>query len=408
LAGIGIVLLTTSLGGFAAYGLSVFLISFLEISNFEGGAGYFSVFVILIGAGAGFLTGLFCALITKSDFGATLLRAGEILLGLAVLTVVAVVLGKVFEDKGPKLAGDALRIQVEVKCPRDWKPDNAVRAGHFGCFLQKYPKTGTLAQNPIVAGTLVWDNPPPAGEPWVLSCTVPLQNTTTPRYMAIYTGKSLDLTLAVPLPKHPNAQHLEWSPWSNGFRYRVVKESDYSAAHPDAGAAFAQKRKAMLAALPEHPSVADWLPFYENDNEVPTYTNQLNGREVEAVREHPEQLLPLLRSADPTTQRRAVWATTFLKTVPDGLIEPLTSAGLLLIPMIRTAQEGFLPGDPDELDEEKAWSFYIQWGMAMDHAKAPDRRAILEQVSAQLEKGPRGENLQTMADCIKQNLAKHE
>jgi hypothetical protein len=339
---------------------------------------------------------------------------------LAVATVVAVVLGKVFEDKGPRLDGQEIRLRVELKAPPDWKPDNALKAGHGGCWVQKYPQNGPTAQNPFQAGDLRWE----AGEPWVLACDVPLKVTATPRYILVYTSKTLEVTFAVPLPKHPKKQHLEWSSWSSegfipqrgrpapppglAFRYRVVKDAEYTAAHPEADVAFAAKRQGMLAAMPENPTVADWLPFYENDNEVPAYSNQLNGREVEAVRAHPQELLPLLRSRDLTTQRRAVWATTFLEKVPEELLEPLTQAGLLAIPMIRAAQEGFLPGDPDELDENKAWSFYVQWGMAMDRAGVKERRAILEQMAAQLEKGPLGDTLETMAEAVKKGLEKPE
>jgi hypothetical protein len=110
--------------------------------------------------------------------------------------------------------------------------------------------------------------------------------------------------------------------------------------------------------------VSDWLPFYENVWEVPTYP------EVLAVNAHPEELVPLLRSEDMVVARRAAFATTFLKSVPPYLVEPLARTGLQTITLIRAARAEALPNDPDELTEEKALSFFIQWSMAMDRARS--------------------------------------
>ena len=422
-SGIGIVFLTTVIGGLAAFGLSFFLIWFLNVTNFEGGAGYFTVFVILTGVVGGFVVGLITALTMRSSFAEIQLRAAEIVLALTIAAGVIVALDKVFEDKGPKLDGDSIRLEVELKCPRDWKPDNALKAGHGGCWLQKYPAYGSLQTNPIVSGSLTWANPPAPGVPWAISCAVPLEKTTSPRYMLIYTSKSIEVTLQVPLPRHPGPQFKQWSAWNtegflpqNGrpappaglaFRFRVLKESEYSAAHPSTDEAFQQVRKKTLAAMPASPTVADWLPFYENVWEVPTYPKDILGPEVEAVNAHPEALVPLLRSEDMTVARRAAWATTFLKSVPPFLIEPLAHSGLLTTKLIRAARAGALPNDPDEVTEEKASSFFIQWSMAMDHAGATaSSRGILKQIAAELESGPRDEKLEGLAGSVKNSLEK--
>jgi len=94
--------------------------------------------------------------------------------------------------------------------------------------------------------------------------------------------------------------------------------------------------------------VSDWLPFYENVWEVPTYP------EVLAVNAHPEELVPLLRSEDMAVARQAAFATTFLKSVPPYLVEPLARTGLQTITLIRAARAKALPNDPDEVTEERA------------------------------------------------------
>jgi hypothetical protein len=131
-SGFGVVGFTTVMGGLAAFGLSYFLIWFLKITNFEGGAGYFTLSVTLIGVGCGFVVGLVTTLTMHSSFTAIQMRAAQIVVALTVVAGVSVVLATAFEDKGPKLEGDSVRLEVELKCPRDWKPDNALKAGHGG------------------------------------------------------------------------------------------------------------------------------------------------------------------------------------------------------------------------------------------------------------------------------------
>ena len=122
---------------------------------------------------------------------------------------------------------------------------------------------------------------------------------------------------------------------------------------------------------------------------------------------HPEELVPLLSSDDMAVERRAVWATTFLKSVPPFLIEPLAHSGLQTIKLIRAARAGALPNDPDELTEEKAWSFFICWTIAMEHAGATvQSRSTLEQIAAELESGPLDEKLERLAGSVKTALDK--
>ena len=87
--------------------------------------------------------------------------------------------------------------------------------------------------------------------------------------------------------------------------------------------------------------------------------------------------------------------------MPPNLIEPLAHAGLHTIPLIRVARAGALPDDPDELNEERAWSFLIQWKIAMDHAGAKEQgRAVLEKIAAELASGARDEKLERMAEAV--------
>ena len=136
-SGAGLVLLTTAIGGCAGAGLAAFLIKYLQISNFEGGPDYFAVYVTGFGIIVGFLVGLVTALATRSGFLVAQGYASGIVVGLALL---AGLLTIALNDKGPKLNGDSLVLEVELKFPRQFKPDNFSRSDYGSAFrLQRSP-----------------------------------------------------------------------------------------------------------------------------------------------------------------------------------------------------------------------------------------------------------------------------
>src|SRR5580704_73765 len=96
-SGAGLVLLTTAIGGCAGAGLAAFLIKYLQISNFEGGSGYFAVYVTGFGIIAGFFVGLVTALSARSGFLVAEGYAAGTVIGLALLAAVLVM---VFNDEG--------------------------------------------------------------------------------------------------------------------------------------------------------------------------------------------------------------------------------------------------------------------------------------------------------------------
>src|SRR5258708_22489908 len=99
------------MGGLIAFGLSFFLIWFLKISNFEGGSGYFALFVILTGVAGGFFVRLPTVLSIPSRSVQIQLRATAIVPPLPATPTTIVVLNKAFEDKGPTLHADNITPQ---------------------------------------------------------------------------------------------------------------------------------------------------------------------------------------------------------------------------------------------------------------------------------------------------------
>ena len=421
-SGIGVVALTTAAGGCAAFGLAAFLIKLLSISNFEGGSGYFTVFVTLAGLIGGFIVGLVTAVTVRSGFATAQLNALGIV---AALTVAAGILAAVLQDDGPRLDGDKVVLEVELKCPRDWKPDNYARSElGSGCWLQRYPANGASETNPIVLGGLTLKTAPELDGQWVAACAVDLEKTASTRYLRVYAGHKTDVTIRVPLPRHPGPALMQWSQWSNSgfvpqagkpavpdyaFRFRVQRNTDYRAAHPSADAVFTEKRQKALAAMPADAPLVQWLPFFEIPSGSAVLNSESTRPEVQAVRAHPEELLPLLRPGDPAVVRRAVLAAANLEQVPASLIEPLAAGGRQTIELIHEARASSLPGDPDLVAEGAAYTFFSNWSTAMDHAGdtgIPARRKVLEEIAREVGGDVGRDGIHLIAEQVRKDLDK--
>ena len=407
-SGAGLVLLTTAIGGCAGAGLAAFLIKYLQISNFEGGSGYFAVYVTGFGIIGGFLVGLITALSMRSGFWVAQGYSAGIVVGLAVL---AALLTITLNDNGPKLNGDSLVLEVELKFPRPYKPDNFSRSDYgSGFWLQRSPDQ---KDNDRLGGLTVPYAPEPDGQ-YLATGVADLFYTTSPRYVRFYVGHQTDLLVKVPLPRHPGAQFLQWSAWADTtaaghqFRFRIHRDPEYRKSHPDRRAAFKEERSKQIAALPADGPLAQWLPFFEDDDQRPTYAEQWEHPEADAVNAHPNDLAPLLRSKDDAVLRRAVFAAHRLETIPPSLIEPLTAAGRHTLDLIRQAHASSLPNDPDLVAGKQAYTFFFYWSDAMTHAgdaAATAHRAILEEIAPAVQ-GAGDDSIQLIATQVAAELAK--
>ena len=405
----GVVVLTTVAGGCAAAGLAAFLIQWLQISNFEGGSGYFAVIVTLFGAAGGFIVGLVTALTVHSGFWPAQAYATGIV---AALTIAAGVLTVALHDNGPRIDGEKVVLEVELKCPRDWKPDNYARSELGSAFrLQENADTAT---SEFVLGGLTFQ---PAAEfdgQWVVACAVDLNKTRGTRYVNVRVGNKTDVTIQIPLPRHPGPRFQQWSECSKvavgyEFRFRIQRKSTYDQAHPNPRVAFLKARRNALEAMPADAPIAQWLPFFEDDNQRTLASEPCEHPEVQAVNARPGELGPLLRSSDPAVVRRAVFAAAVLTEVPASLIEPLAVSGRHTLELIHRARANSLPNDPDLVAEMSAFSFFFYWADAMEragNAAIPARRAVLEQIDGEVRGDSGHGGFRLIADQTAKDLEK--
>jgi hypothetical protein len=398
---IGVILITTVLGGLAAAGVAALLIELLKISNFEGGAGYFAVFVTLIGIAGGFITGLITTLSVRSDFWRAQAWAGGTIL---VLGVLGVVLPVVFNDDGPKLNGENIALQVELKGPPGWKPDRS-RAGQTHgnfCWIQQYAADAPTEQNRTNGGGIRLGQRDSA---WITSSSFDLDDTRSHRYVRIFLGQTVDISIDVPLPRHPGKEFTEWRPWTSAglysqkdapvppgysWRFRVQTVSADRKEFPESDAQLDAYRKEHLDGLRPEDPLAKWLPIFEGPDGEP---QQPPNREAmqSMLHERPAELGQLLLSADRNVRRTAVFAAAaYYPRVPESILQPLVAAGEHTVELIQEAAAAN-PDEPDLAAENRAYTYYSYWSMAVNNGedeagRQPKHLQLAEPVFEKIER----------------------
>ena len=391
------------------------MIDLLQIGKFEGGAGCFAVSITLLGTIVGFLTGLICALAVRSDFWKAQGYAAGAIVAMAILgTVLPVVLN----DNGPTLDGEQLTLQVELKGPPGWKPDRPSRAQFNRCWLQQ--DAADAPQEPI----LLKQGETRLGRRdggWVATSRFDLKETCSRHYARIFLGPATDISIGVPLPRHPGRPFKEWSGWvASGFypqkdkpvppgftwRFRVQTRSEDRREYPDKQARLDAYRRERIDGVREEEPLVKWLPVFEGpDGEPEPPPNPDAARAL--LQRNTAELAQLLRSTDPNVFRPAVFAAAYMYPgVPESLIQPLAAAGERTVDLIREAAAAD-PDDPDVAAEQRAYAFYNSWNVAMTNAgkpAVPVRKAVLEKIERASLLGPREGDIHEIAESTRKDL----
>lgn len=414
---IGVALITTVLGGVVACLVAQVLIGLLQISKFEGGAGYFAVFITLLGIIAGFLTGLISALAVRSDFWkAQGYAAGAIV----VLAILGIVLPVALNDQGPQLDGEHLTLQIELKGPPGWSPDRKSRAQFNDCWLQG--DAVDAPEEPV----LLKHGETRLGRRdggWVATSRFDLKETRSRHYARIFLGSATDISIDVPLPRHPSRKFKEWSGWAaSGFypqkdkpvppgftwRFRVQTRSEDRGEYPDKQARLDAYLRERLDGVRAEDPLVKWLPVFEGPDGEPERPPNPDAASSK-LRKSTAELAQLLRSTDPNVLRPAVFAAAFFcPEVPELLIQPLAAAGEHTVDLIREAAAAN-PDDPDVAAEVRAYTYYSSWNLAMACAgeqAVPVRKAVLEKIERAALLGPNEGSIHDIAESARQDLDK--
>jgi hypothetical protein len=396
-ATIGIAFLTAIAGAASAGYLASRCVEWYRISSFEGGSGFFVVYLGLLGLIVGLVAGAVIGRVVHAGFW--------IAQGYALLSVVGVCLligffARKYGEVAPEIDGDQLILDVELKCPRGWQPDNKTRSESGSiCWLEAV-RPG-VARGPQIPGSVNWKKAREVDGQWIVPCSVWLFSSRENRYVRVILGNKTDVSFLLELPEQPGKGEKQWSAWTNEkfsypiggppvtdyfYRCRVERKSEIVDEDAVARSAVLAEREKAVAALPDDAPILEWLPWFEDIDGGPSATGWggADRRERRVLGPRVLELGPLLASKDRTVMRRAVYALGALYETPPQLVEPLANAGRLTVDLIKEARaKAPAPDDPDVAAEEKALQYFHIWRIAVMNAgpaEFPKCRSVLEEI----------------------------
>jgi len=272
-----IAVLTGVLGLFATGFLAAGYASWYRMSNFEGGASYFMIFSALVGGVISLFIGLVVSRVVAAGVEPGFLKGlgcawGTVLLIGGVLAAIAWLLA----DIPPKIDGNELELQVEIKLPAgatnppaSLTGDSSLTLGSIVNHIQRKSQTGEFKLNEARLET---------GR-WIIPGSLPVFTMRGQRSLsAVLAGKRV-AGFMVPLPARPGKDYEQWSDWmphprlsqpawpdtESSYRFRVqpivpVIEPPGPSAE-EAAAAQAAQEQAVFDAIPPTAPIKDLLPY---------------------------------------------------------------------------------------------------------------------------------------------------
>lgn len=222
-----VALLTGVAGLFVTGFVAALLVEWYRISSFEGGAGYFVVFLALAGGIVSGVIGLIVSRVIAGRPRAGFARALGASLAVVLVTAGAVAgIARLLADVAPELDGQALFLSVELRWPEGQTPDEGLR-GQPGVTI-----LGALSGSTVRVteeGPLFVARAASVDGHWVMPGEVRIFTNRGRRLLFFRLGETKLPAFDVPLAGAPGADSRHWSEWlpvnghveiDRGFRYR--------------------------------------------------------------------------------------------------------------------------------------------------------------------------------------------
>ncbi len=317
-----------------------------RISSFEGGSGYYVVFLALLGGIAGLIAGIVCSRIVASQPDPTFLKAlGFAVASVMVLLLLAGILARLGADIPPSMDGRWLELAVEVRGPEGFtipKPEEQCAP-----FASVYVPRGRS----MPSGKLRTSEARHAEGRWIVAATVPLISSARAKYLRVYFNRENDVMFPLPLRAHPKEADLGWSKWvasawdargeeppaekKFGMRWRVQKiEPPPPPPDPE------QVEAAKFAALKPDSPLEEWLAHVEDSNHPARVEAALK-----VVSSRPSELAAAIRSADARVREAALTAVTMMTSFAPEVVEAVLGEGREIAAGVR-AFNGMKAADP--------------------------------------------------------------
>lgn len=393
-------------------------VTWYHISSFEGGSGYFVVFMALLGGVIGFVAGLITSAVVAANGGATGARFGIPLAVVAGLALIVTALAWMGGDVPPTLRGDRILLAVELRAPAGWKPSNRIRAGSNWIELASVGSNGAVRHS--VSNAIELKDARFEEDRWVIPGSVRVFTTTGGRAVTITLGNEETARFLVPLPARPGIELESWSAWlpdtsdptaASGFRYRfrVRRAGDVYREREAADEAWREEKRRRFEALTPESPLEEWVGFLEGGGDSSSW----QSRAGEVVKSRPDELVALVASPDPDVAAGAIRGLGWTYPRPDGTESALRVALTHIDSQLRAWQAAHDPADPDLLGASEIKERYVHWmqgwGMLRDDYKAPVPPELLElrgDLEAILETpGLRGETeLDALESLVQQSI----
>ena len=334
--------------------LGLFCIGFLanacanwyRVSSFEGKAGYFVVMLALLGGVLGFIIGLVTGLNASGGYFKSLGLACAITIG---LSGIATLFCRTFADVPPKIDGNELMLEVELRLPvgetlvADTNSESYV---DLGSVINRRRRNHHRGQLKITDAKVVDGR-------WVIPGEVYIYTRRGHRMLTSQINGQFRDGFMVPLPARPGKEFEQWSGW---LPRSITKDQPW----PDSKMSYRFRVQQMLppppepgpreveakefAALKPDAPLEAWLSRMKHDS--PDERVQAVMSVVEA--RQPE-LATLIRSTNESPRELALSAVPKLTTITPEVSEAVLAEGREIADAIRRFNE-MKPEEPRYYD----------------------------------------------------------
>jgi hypothetical protein len=346
LSSIFIGVLAAVLGGAGACLIAVCCVSWYRISSFEGGSGYYVVFVTLGGLVVGLIIGVVCARIVAAGEAATFLRGlGVMSATIASLVVIALGLARLCADLPPQMDGKALELEVEVRCAKNFALP--VKSDEYGIHASVYVPRGRNQPT----GALRINEASQVDGRWIVSAVVPLDTAASHKLLQVYFSREQNLLFPLSLRGHPGDKDLEWSQWilsgrdagqaepaaddNFALRYRVrpVLPPPPGPSAEDTAAKEAAEEQARFEAVAADAPISDWFPYTTYG--APEERRKIAISRIMTRSDYGKELGALMISPDARVAAEALRLVQYFPAPAPQFNAPVAAAGSAIVALIR-------------------------------------------------------------------------
>ncbi|MBL9154393.1 MAG: hypothetical protein JNK37_18020 [Verrucomicrobiales bacterium] len=332
-------------------------VSWYRVSNFEGKAGFFVVFIALGGGLAAAIIGLIIARLVAAGADPGFPKALGITLGATFgIAGVAALLCRLGADVAPTWDRRELNLEVEFRFPKSSGSEQPPTVE--GAWLFRLAALDGNTQRTYRDGSLAAEGARREADRWIVPATAPLFTARGGRLISLQHNQQEEAGFLLSLPGHPEPEFESWSEWlphqqENGqpwpddrlsYRFRVTKVPLPPPPKTEAEhrAEVNALQEAEFNAIPPDAPVQRWFPYIE-------YRQPLTERALSHIASRPGLASELGSLATAEDARLAEMAMRCIEMLPAPTAEfnaPVAAAGRDIAARLRAVVATPVEKDP--------------------------------------------------------------